>query len=294
MITFLKLGKFGRFGNQLFQYAALRSLGLKQNCEIGIPNLNNTIHHNQKNLLKYLSIPEDFFGKAKFYHKILQKKFVFKETTEVSHKFYKLEDGTDILGYFQSIYYFKDYVDLIRKELKPKDNFIYAAKTKINQIKSKYPGYQIVSLHLRRGDITVGDYSEKNIDYYGGKFLDFKSMNGSYLKRAKSIFKKKKVKFLVFSGGSTNSDNNGNDLNWCKENLKGDEYIFLEPQTTIEDFSLISQCDHNIISRTSTFGWWAAYLNNSKKAIIVTHKIYDPERPDKKRYMFYPKKWILV
>ena len=56
MITFLKLGKFGRFGNQLFQYAALRSLGLKKNCEIGLLNLENFSHPNQKNLLKHLSI----------------------------------------------------------------------------------------------------------------------------------------------------------------------------------------------------------------------------------------------
>ena len=31
MITFLQLGKYGRLGNQLFQYAALKSLGLKKN-----------------------------------------------------------------------------------------------------------------------------------------------------------------------------------------------------------------------------------------------------------------------
>ena len=83
MITFLQLGKFGRFGNQLFQYAALRTLGLKKKYEIGIPDLNNVFHHNQNNLLKYLSIPSDFFGKAKFYHKIIQKKFVLKESTEI-------------------------------------------------------------------------------------------------------------------------------------------------------------------------------------------------------------------
>lgn len=294
MITFLQLGKFGRFGNQLFQYAALRTLGLKKKCEIGIPNLNKVSHHNQNNLLKYLSIPSDFFGKAKFYHKIIQKKFVLNESTEISDKFYKLEDGTDILGYFQSIYYFKDYEDLIKKELKPNNNFVFAAQEKINLIKSKYPGYQIVSLHLRRGDIAPEDNVEKNNDYYGGSFLDLKSMNGLYLKNSKLFFKKKKVKFLVFSGGSTTSDNNKYDLNWCKENLKGDEYIFLEPQTTIEDFSLISECDHNIISRVSTFGWWAAYLNINKKATIVAPKIYNPLRPAEQRYMFYPEKWTLI
>lgn len=294
MITFLKLGKFGRFGNQLFQYAALRSLGLKKDCEIGLLNLDNFSHHNQKNLLKHLSIPSDFFGKAKFYHKIIQKKFVLKNATEISDKFYDLKDGTDILGYFQSIYYFKDYVDLVKNELRPKTNYVSDAKEKIKKIKSQYPDYQIVSLHFRRGDIVQNNLNQEKIDFYGGKKLDLNSINGKYLTDSKSIFKSKKVKFLIFSGGSIASNRNEDDLNWCKNNLKGDEYIFLEPQNTIQDYSLISECDHNIISRTSTFGWWAAFLNSKVDSVVVAPKIYDPEKPCEERYMFYPKKWTLV
>lgn len=292
MITFLKLGKFGRFGNQLFQYAALRSLGLKKNCEIGLLNLENFSHHNQKNLLKHLSIPSDFFGKAKFYHKIIQKKFVLKNATEISDKFYDLKDGTDILGYFQSIYYFKDYIDLIKKELKPNIKYVHQAKEKIKKIKLDFPNYEIVSLHFRRTDVVNPNNEEA--DYYGGSKLDYASINGLYLLKSKLIFKNKKVKFLIFAGGSIHSDKNETDLDWCKKNLKGEEYIFQEPQNTIDDFSLISECDHNVIARTSTFGWWAAFLNNKPNSIIVAPKIYDPERPTEERYMFYPKKWKLV
>ena len=34
MITFAQLGKYGRLGNQLFQYAALKSLGIKNGYEV--------------------------------------------------------------------------------------------------------------------------------------------------------------------------------------------------------------------------------------------------------------------
>ena len=52
MITFSKLGELGRLGNQLFQYAALRGLSLKNNYEIFLPNLKIAEWHGQKCLLE--------------------------------------------------------------------------------------------------------------------------------------------------------------------------------------------------------------------------------------------------
>ena len=37
MITFYTLGEMGRLGNQLFQYAALKGLGLKNGFQVKIP-----------------------------------------------------------------------------------------------------------------------------------------------------------------------------------------------------------------------------------------------------------------
>jgi len=48
MITFLELGSFGRLGNQLFQYAALKSLGLENGYEAKIPNPSLKEWHGQK------------------------------------------------------------------------------------------------------------------------------------------------------------------------------------------------------------------------------------------------------
>ena len=56
-------------------------------------------------------------------------------------------------------------------------------------------------------------------------------------------------------------ENNKNDLQWCRENFIGEEYIFSDNKSAMQDFSLIMFCDHNILSPASTFGWWAAYLN---------------------------------
>ena len=56
MITFHKLGQMGRLGNQLFQYAALKSLALKNNYDIKIPNPNHVSWHGQQCLLNEFNI----------------------------------------------------------------------------------------------------------------------------------------------------------------------------------------------------------------------------------------------
>ena len=65
MVFFSKLGQLGRLGNQLFQYAALRGLSIKNSYNISIPS-NVSNFHGQEYLLKNFSIPEKFFSKKSF------------------------------------------------------------------------------------------------------------------------------------------------------------------------------------------------------------------------------------
>ena len=60
MITFFELGKLGRLGNQLFQYAALRSLSLEKGYESKIPNPNTCEWHGQKCLLGEFNIQSPY------------------------------------------------------------------------------------------------------------------------------------------------------------------------------------------------------------------------------------------
>jgi hypothetical protein len=295
MITFNSFGKFGRLGNQLFQYAALRSLGLKNQFEIGLPDIDHIKYHGQLNLIKKFNIPSNFFNKTGIIKKLTYKKY--NEPNEVDKSFYTIKDNTDIKGYFQSIFYFKDVIDVVTKELTPKSFYLLKANDSLKKIKNKYKSYDIVSLHIRRGDNVDANISGNSLDLlnsFGKKKDEFdrKSFFGKYISNAKLIFKKKKVKFLVFSGGSR-SPKDISDIEWCKKNLIGNEYIFFEPQKEIDDFSLISVCDHNIVSPGSSFGWWAAFLNKKKK-ITVAPIFYNPSHHSEKyKFMFYPKEWIL-
>ena len=47
MITFQNIGRYGRLGNQMFQYATLYSLAKSNNYEFGIPILKNRNPQNQ-------------------------------------------------------------------------------------------------------------------------------------------------------------------------------------------------------------------------------------------------------
>jgi hypothetical protein len=297
MVTFNSFGRFGRLGNQLFQYAALRSLGYKNQCEIGLPSFEQINHHGQLNIIKNFNIPSNFFNKTSLIKKLTYKKYIEIEPEKIDKNFYNLKDKTDIKGYFQSIFYFKDIVDIIIKELTPKNSFLLKANKNLKKIKNKYKSYEIASLHIRRGDNVDPSINGNSLDllksFGKSNKLDLKSFFGKYIFNAKSILKKKKVKFLIFTGGSR-AGNNISDYEWCKKNLIGDEYIFFKPQKEIDDFSLISVCDYNILSPGSSFGWWAAFINKKTK-LTIAPKHYNPSEPSRKhRHMFYPIHWVIV
>ena len=79
------------------------------------------------------------------------------------------------------------------------------------------------------------------------------------------------------------------------QDLKGKDFIFSKNNTTMNAFSLIMCCDHNIISHISSFGWWAAYLNQNPDKIVVAPNNYHPDMPEyTHRKGFYPESWALV
>jgi len=291
MITFVELGVLGRLGNQLFQYAALKALGLENGYDVRIPNPATQVWHNQKCLLS------EFNLECKYYDTDLPLyiKYLYNERDHMNYdpNFWTIADGTNLKGFFQSTHYFEKHSEQIKKELTPKPWHLKKAEKKIAEIKAKYPGCDIVSLHLRRGDNTDGS----NISVKLNQMYDsFESDYDEYLEKALLQFDRRTTKFFVFSGGSRSVGNdNTADMEWCKKEFSGAEFIFSETNDTMEDFCLIRACDHNIISPVSSFGWWAAYLNPSKEKIVVAPKHYHPDMPEyKHRPGFYPKDWRLL
>ena len=293
MITFYQLGQLGRLGNQLFQYAALKSLALEHGYDVKIPNPNSRTWHGQECLLSQFDIDIDFLQEGD--KELLERKYVEPNPEVYDPNFFNIQDNTDISGFFQSILYFQKHKNQIIKELTPKKEHLSKAEEQIVKIKEKFDGYEIVSLHMRRGDNT--DNTDPNqVVYnnsYGGKHLTQDSFYYSYFTKAASKFKNKKVKFMIFTGGKRWSDDNSEDLEWCKKHFQGTGFIFSEGKSTLEDFCLLKSCDHHILSHISSFGWWGAFLDQ-KENITVAPLKYDPETSYNYRQGFYPERWLLV
>lgn len=87
-----------------------------------------------------------------------------------------------------------------------------------------------------------------------------------------------------------------NDLNFAKHNLPKwpKNIIFLNEPYYIE-FFILSLCKHNIISNSS-FGWWAAWLNQNpkKKVIAPFHWINPTYQVQSPAEHVWPKRWTRI
>jgi len=284
MITFSKLGEAGRLGNQLFQYAALKSAGLRRGYEVRIPDPNEMEWHGQKCLLNnfnldcnYLNGQDDIFNK-----------FFELGIGEFDERILNLPDETDLYGFFQNVNYFQDYDSQIREEFKLKQELVDAAGAYLNKFDK-----EVVSVHFRRGDNTDGT-NLLPANYLGGSgSLSRDTILHSHLDDSLEYFKDKDVYYLVFSGGSRDPElGNKEDLAWCRDNFNGDNIFYSEGHKDILDFTIMSMCDHNIACHSTSFGWWAAYLNSNPNKIVVVPANYDLEKRD--RQGMYPKDFIQI
>lgn len=160
----------------------------------------------------------------------------------------------NLSGYWQSYKYWENNKDIIQNLLTP--NIGYGIK------------YNHTAVHCRRGDYLnlTREYEQLNLNYY---------------KQAMDIIKSKY--YIIFS----------DDIAWCKQNFIGDNFIFSEGKSAIEDFSLQLACEHNIIANSS-FSYCAAYLNkNPSKIVIAPNRWFGPALPHDTKDLL-PPQWIKI
>ena len=89
MLTFKLLGKYGRLGNQMFQYSFLYNAGKKTGFDIGFDFKNNP------------EIAKTFKLEANNSDKIIQKNYAIEKNDFGFFDSTTVPDGTDFIGYFQ-------------------------------------------------------------------------------------------------------------------------------------------------------------------------------------------------
>lgn len=232
MIGFNHLGKHGRLGNQMFQYAALRGIAAHHNYEFCIPESDFQNSWQDHQLFRAFELTN-----------LKHKKFLSGNYYQEPHFHYSQEyveqcpDNINIYGYFQTEKYFKNIEKSIRKDFTFKNQII-------NSCKSDFNFEQIISLHVRRTDYIEKTHEHPlcSVDYYEKALGQFDPT----------------LPVIIFS----------DDVYWCKnqELFSSDRFIISENNSNVIDMCLMSLCSHHIISNSS-FSWWGAWLSGSSNVI---------------------------
>lgn len=185
---------------------------------------------------------------------------VIKENCAFSYyeEFLSVKDDAYFAGVFANNCYFDNYRRELLQAFSLKDKMSEANNAMLQEI----TGTNSVSVHIRRGDyVKLGltcnlDYYYQAINYINSKVED--------------------AHFYIFS----------DDVAWVKDNLKFDNpHTFVDindGKTGFCDLELMKNCSHNITAN-STFSWWAAYLNQNPRKIVLAPR---DKADDKFRFLF--------
>jgi hypothetical protein len=140
-------------------------------------------------------------------------------------------NGVKLVGFFQSEKWF----DNAKEEVKAAFPLMH------------YPEYEgYVSIHVRRGDYLKHSNS-------------FPPITDKYVSMAFDYFDVVDAKFLVFS----------DDIQWCKDNWRGEWLTFVDETDEYKSLSMMASCSHHIIANSS-FSWWGAWLGHNPNKIVVS------------------------
>ena len=279
----------GGLGNQLFQYAAGRSLSIAHQTELVLDlgwykntPASNTPRHYE--LARYpirarvASANEERLCRL-YSSRILQRLQLLRwpwnrhqETNfEFDSRFTNLKDNTYLDGYWQSFKYFEGVVDAIRSEFMP-----LPAPSALDQaIGDKVHVTESVSVHVRRGDYVT---QKAAATVHGACPLDYYDAAMQIIERRVSS-----PHFYVFS----------DDSEWAKTNLTfPGPAMFVDHNnsaTAFQDMRLMSQCHHHVIANSS-FSWWGAWLNPRKDKLVIAPKKWFSD--DRSTSSLTPIDWI--
>jgi len=240
----IKVRLHGRLGNQLFQYAAARSLSLKNDSPL---YFDFSSYGRKHYMLDYFNIsgkPVGAIEKMKFFGR---KNFIYEESDDYyDSRFLDLCGNVSVKGYFQSEKYFSDVKEEISEELSIRN--LILSRNDLD-FEKKIRESNSVAVHIRRSDYVGSAWDVCGEEYYYEA--------EAYIKDRVDI-----PVYFVFS----------DDINWCRQNIRLGETYYVESDasklSTIKDLHLMSSCKHLIIPNSS-FSWWGAWLCKNPNKIVV-------------------------
>ena len=268
MIGFNHLGRLGRLGNQMFQYAALRGISAnndqnfcfpfyKEAVDDGIGNMLRTELFDCFEMSSVVALNLQSIDQGRPYKQ--ESGFEFDENL-----FNNCPDWVSLWGFFQSEKYFKNVESTIRRDFTFKKEILDPCNEMISGVESP------IALHIRRTDYlhNSGNHNNLGLDYYAKALTQFP----------------KDSNVIVFS----------DDSKWCKQQdlFSDDRFLVSENTSGYVDMCLMSLCSDFIIAN-STFSWWSACHYKKRKVIAPKHW-FGPALKDKSTRDLYPEHWEIM
>jgi hypothetical protein len=281
-ITLAEMGSSGGLCSQLQIYSGLLAVAKANNKKIIFAE--EMIKHGVGiRVFDLLDLPYEI--KPLEFFNNFQNKHINFHTTRYDETLFNLDSNTNynLVGRFDLYTYWYDAIGDEIAQWNYQPSLQSQAESRMSEVKKHFGNNNpIVSIHIRRGDYLLPQYSfcELDADYYSkaiiNHFLPIEDYN-----------------FLVFS----------NDISYAKELFEGGNIHFVEPiggekicsDSEKEDLVLMSLCDHHIIANSS-YSWWGAYLskNPNKKVICPTNFLKSTHQSSWINGNYYPPTWINI
>jgi hypothetical protein len=243
----------GQLGNNLFQVAAASALAWDNDAEpVFVMNA-------------YLSKVQPVFHRCTILPSEPKVSFTWNEPI-YSYRTIPFRPNMRIHGYFQSERYFEHHRKELLNLFAPHPDDLAYIQKKYQQILD-HPNTVGVQIRYYRWE----DPTSRMYPQFGKK----------YLEKAMALFPDSSL-FVISS----------NNLKYAKESIPptAKNVIFLENERNYIDLYVLSMCKHNIITNSS-FGWWAAWLNQNphQKVVYSNPWVYGLPAQD-----VCPSRWIKI
>ncbi len=263
MLTFLKLGEYGRLGNQMFQIASTIGIAKKLGYQFGFPYWRNTEH------LVLFNSSEDIDVQKYFKNPLpgIPGGVEFKNT-EIPWGFHDIhlpDENLSLAGHMQSEKYFRDCKELVR--------FYFDYSDEVKNSIPAITGDNTCCVLFRRGDYVKksGYHPLCTREYYEKAMAEFPA----------------DTKWIVFPE---------NNIEECREIIGNNaEYIDSGIHYVLRQY-LMGTCA-NFIMPNGTYGWFSAWLgtNPNKKVISPSeHNWFGPEANGLSAHDVIPEDWVQI
>jgi hypothetical protein len=280
---------FGGLGNQLFIYSSAKAIAKSTNTKLALDTHSGFFNDPYKRKFLLNQFKTDYINASewesyKSYLGNLRQKLDrnLNSILPFDFKWYWCEMGVSfqdklllqsnrnlyVDGYLQNPKYFNEIKILLKNELQlvntPRDQLNLSLYDQINTIENSV-GVHIRQLRMFASDGSLVSNSESkqlSIDYYNTAFNIINKQISNPV-------------FYLF----------GDDMSFYTKhfNLKENNFHLIDFNTKdhsgINDFWLLQQCRHFILSN-STFVWWASYLSRKEKGIIIAPNAKYWDNPD--------------